>query len=52
MKHIFRRVSDDLRKPAAFRRLCVETENRKAVFRRLDPAAFRRLCVETILISD
>ena len=33
--------------PAAFRRLCVETELETHRHRGLDPAAFRRLCVET-----
>ena len=34
--------------PAAFRRLCVETENDGEHVVVLPPAAFRRLCVETI----
>ena len=34
--------------PAAFRRLCVETGNKKISMGDEDPAAFRRLCVETI----
>ena len=33
--------------PAAFRRLCVETQERKIEPLRSSPAAFRRLCVET-----
>ena len=33
--------------PAAFRRLCVETQRRFALSVRIQPAAFRRLCVET-----
>ena len=35
-------------KPAAFRRLCVETEGKKDFVRIKKPAAFRRLCVETL----
>ena len=34
--------------PAAFRRLCVETDIGAAGRLKLGPAAFRRLCVETI----
>ena len=34
--------------PAAFRRLCVETEKVVLNFPECSPAAFRRLCVETI----
>ena len=34
--------------PAAFRRLCVETENIDSKISTSDPAAFRRLCVETL----
>ena len=34
-------------KPAAFRRLCVETIKHKKLGDTLRPAAFRRLCVET-----
>ena len=33
--------------PAAFRRLCVETEGKGAHVELDEPAAFRRLCVET-----
>ena len=33
--------------PAAFRRLCVETQQKRASMRLRKPAAFRRLCVET-----
>ena len=33
--------------PAAFRRLCVETQGRLKIVPYGDPAAFRRLCVET-----
>ena len=33
--------------PAAFRRLCVETLERRDAMLALAPAAFRRLCVET-----
>ena len=35
--------------PAAFRRLCVETQTMQNLSQMLDPAAFRRLCVETFL---
>ena len=38
----------DVAKPAAFRRLCVETGAGEAVKVAFNPAAFRRLCVETI----
>ena len=34
-------------KPAAFRRLCVETNNGIMAYALYSPAAFRRLCVET-----
>ena len=34
-------------KPAAFRRLCVETKYPSVSRQRTAPAAFRRLCVET-----
>ena len=33
--------------PAAFRRLCVETDKVPEDKKPKDPAAFRRLCVET-----
>ena len=36
-----------MKKPAAFRRLCVETINIPEEGKGYDPAAFRRLCVET-----
>ena len=36
--------------PAAFRRLCVETDVFIIIDRRSSPAAFRRLCVETISV--
>ena len=36
------------KKPAAFRRLCVETLPYARVFVCVKPAAFRRLCVETM----
>ena len=39
--------------PAAFRRLCVETNSIKAkLLHRNSPAAFRRLCVETLEGTD
>ena len=34
-------------RPAAFRRLCVETTLQVLITGQLEPAAFRRLCVET-----
>ena len=34
-------------RPAAFRRLCVETEEMRLSATNAAPAAFRRLCVET-----
>ena len=34
-------------RPAAFRRLCVETRLNQEMFSDIIPAAFRRLCVET-----
>ena len=37
--------------PAAFRRLCVETERRRKSLPCRQPAAFRRLCVETVKID-
>ena len=33
--------------PAAFRRLCVETDGLSVINAAIAPAAFRRLCVET-----
>ena len=36
-------------RPAAFRRLCVETFAPPVVHSSFRPAAFRRLCVETML---
>ena len=41
-----------MKKPAAFRRLCVETN--RGIYNRvfIRPAAFRRLCVETINIPE
>ena len=38
-------------KPAAFRRLCVETKLARHGLTSWKPAAFRRLCVETFLSS-
>ena len=38
--------------PAAFRRLCVETQTPAKVEVKKKPAAFRRLCVETTLYSQ
>jgi len=35
--------------PAAFRRLCVETQYLGRLFLAFLPAAFRRLCVETLI---
>ena len=37
--------------PAAFRRLCVETQEVELRVKRTGPAAFRRLCVETRIES-
>ena len=37
------------REPAAFRRLCVETDELSTAIEEEQPAAFRRLCVETRL---
>ena len=37
--------------PAAFRRLCVETEHHVWHARLCRPAAFRRLCVETLITT-
>ena len=34
--------------PAAFRRLCVETDGMSSLKNWVKPAAFRRLCVETV----
>ena len=38
-------------RPAAFGRLCVETDDVAAKYRFENPAAFGRLCVETMLKS-
>ena len=38
-------------RPAAFRRLCVETINIQPAGSRRYPAAFRRLCVETSILK-
>ena len=38
-------------KPAAFRRLCVETKPALTASSKSKPAAFRRLCVETCYLS-
>ena len=46
-------TADSLRSPAAFRRLCVETNfilNKPSSL--FNPAAFRRLCVETLSTND
>ena len=43
--------SPRITRPAAFRRLCVETGNKKISMGDKDPAAFRRLCVETTIIG-
>ena len=39
-------------KPAAFRRLCVETAWEGCWHCSTHPAAFRRLCVETFVLSQ
>ena len=48
LKHVHRHSGVDIILPAAFGRLCVETED--ALYGRVHfgPAAFGRLCVETI----
>ena len=38
-------------KPAAFRRLCVETQELINKIASGEPAAFRRLCVETLVVE-
>ena len=40
-------MTEMVKLPAAFRRLCVETRRNPASLPRILPAAFRRLCVET-----
>ena len=47
MKQIYRYLADRFDKPAAFRRLCVETNEAFPLLGNQYPAAFRRLCVET-----
>ena len=42
-------VGCDSDRPAAFRRLCVETGREIDQLLKYDPAAFRRLCVETTI---
>ena len=52
MKLLVIAVSMIRQRPAAFRRLCVETHKiRQEVFEYY-PAAFRRLCVETIFVTS
>ena len=56
MKHGIATLRGRFVGPAAFGRLCVETDIRAVMMDRVEPAAFGRLCVETILdageISD
>ena len=47
LKHFGKDVVDAWYEPAAFRRLCVETNLTRADADVYIPAAFRRLCVET-----
>ena len=47
LKHVFTHSWQVHHKPAAFRRLCVETEGCASGAAAVAPAAFRRLCVET-----
>ena len=47
LKLLFGNSNRPLPVPAAFGRLCVETEMQKSMERAFDPAAFGRLCVET-----
>ena len=47
LKHIKATKKMNDYQPAAFRRLCVETQNGTRKFAQMFPAAFRRLCVET-----
>ena len=47
LKPIRIRIRIWIRLAAAFRRLCVETDNDDFYLMDITPAAFRRLCVET-----
>ena len=47
LKHNVIDELDTPTRPAAFRRLCVETSNKLMCYPLCEPAAFRRLCVET-----
>ena len=49
LKLVGQYLADRFDKPAAFRRLCVETMTGRLGFHHKKPAAFRRLCVETTL---
>ena len=51
MKQYNRRLMIDIDGPAAFRRLCVETQIGLNPYLIGDPAAFRRLCVETAALK-
>ena len=51
LKPFLGRLYVKLPKPAAFRRLCVETSFSSCAFKSRFPAAFRRLCVETWVAS-
>ena len=48
MKHLHDAAKGRPVKPAAFRRLCVETAVVESAHKHIGPAAFRRLCVETL----
>ena len=47
LKHGLQRIRGTRTLPAAFRRLCVETDATTGIAAGAVPAAFRRLCVET-----
>ena len=49
MKHGDEVEAEIFARPAAFRRLCVETLLRTWAIQVFTPAAFRRLCVETTI---
>mgnify|MGYP001789334273 CR=1 FL=1 len=47
LKHLLQECHQDIKDPATFRRLCVETATSLYPVTGSHPAAFRRLCVET-----
>ena len=51
LKQINRIHRRQIIRPAAFRRLCVETKYDELPLLIEKPAAFRRLCVETLIVS-